>query len=346
MPRASWRGYLRLSLVSCPIYLSPATARTKPIRLHQVWRGAPDEGGGELEDQVGGQDVSKRPASGLTPDYVEDRAEPTRPATRITLRPHDPSTGEEVEKEEVVRGYEYKRGRYITFTPDELKALDLESSKIIDLEMFVPRGEVDPVYFNSPYYLYPDGPMAAEAIRVIGAAMADAGVAGIGRLTMSRRERMVVVDPRGSGMVLITLRAAEEVRVPQFTKSDGAVDAEMLAIARAIIGQRAGKFDPSRFRDRYQESLRELIEAKMKGLPIKPREVSTPAPVIDLMAALKLSLVQEPPTTKGAKTKKRAQAAPDRRQRALLLPVSGSRKKKEERATEPATVATRGRKKA
>jgi DNA end-binding protein Ku len=88
----------------------------------------------------------------------------------------------------------------------------LENSKVIDLEMFALRGEVDPVYFNSPYYLYPDGQMAVEAIRVIGAAMADAGVVGIGRQTMSRRERMVVVDPRGSGMVLITLRAAEEVR--------------------------------------------------------------------------------------------------------------------------------------
>ena len=157
MPRASWRGYLRLSLVSCPIYLSPATARTKPIRLHQVWRAAPDEGGGDLEDQLGGQDLPERPASRLTPDYVEDQAERVRPATRITLRPHDPSSGEEVEKEEVVRGYEYERGQYITFTPDELKALDLESSKVIDLETFVPRGEVDPVYFNSSYYLYPMG---------------------------------------------------------------------------------------------------------------------------------------------------------------------------------------------
>src|SRR3984893_18053176 len=235
MPRASWRGYLRLSLVSCPIYLSPATARTKPIRLHQVWRGALAEGGGDLEDQVGGQDVPERPASRLTPDDVEDQAERMRPVTRISLRPHDLSTGEEVEKEEVIRGYEYERGRYITFTPDEFKALDLESSKIIDLEMFVPRGEVAPCYFDSPYYLYPDGQMATEAIRVIGAAMADAGVVGIGRLTMSRRERMVMVDPRGTGMGLITLRTADEVRVPQFGKADGTIDPEMLAIARAII---------------------------------------------------------------------------------------------------------------
>src|ERR1700738_1948900 len=121
MPRASWRGYLRLSLVSCPIYLSPATARTKPIRLHQVWRAAPAEGGGDLEDQLAGQDVPERPAQSLTPEEVEDQAEPARPATRITLRPHDPSTGEEVEKEEIVRGYEYERGQYITFTPEQLK---------------------------------------------------------------------------------------------------------------------------------------------------------------------------------------------------------------------------------
>ncbi len=147
-------------------------------------------------------------------------------------------------------------------------------------------------------------------------------------------------------MVLITRRAAEEVRAPLFSNADGSGDAEMLAIARAIIDQRTGKFDASRFRDCYQESSRELVEAKMKGLPVKPREVATPAPVIDLIAALKRSLVQESPAVKGVKTSKRAKAAPDRRQRALLLPVSGGRQKKDERGAEPATVATRGRKKA
>jgi DNA end-binding protein Ku len=113
---------------------------------------------------------------------------------------------------------------------------------------------------------------------------------------MNRRERMVMVDPRGTGMVLITLRATDEVRAPQFTSVDGAIDAEMLAIARAIVAQRTGKFEPNRFRDRYQEALRELIEAKMKGVAIKPRAVATPAPVIDLMAALKRSLAQGTPT--------------------------------------------------
>jgi DNA end-binding protein Ku len=262
------------------------------------------------------------------------------------LRPHDPSTGEEVEKEEVVKGYEYQRGQFVTFTPSELKALDLKSSKVIDLEIFVPRGEVDPVYFNIPYYLYPDGHMAVEAIRVIGAAMVEAGVVGIGRLTLNRRERMVMVDPRGTGMVLITLRAADEVRVTQFTSVDGVIDAEMLAIARAIIAQRTGKFDPSRFRDRYQEALRELVEAKMKGVAIKPRVISAPSPVIDLMAALKRSLTQEALAAKGAKAKRGAKAAPDRRQGALLLPISSGRRKREDRATEPTTVATRRRKNA
>jgi len=114
MPRASWRGYLRLSLVSCPIYLSPATARMKPIRLHQVWQSTPRDEADDLSDQDRRQDAPDRPLSRLTPDDVEDQAERVRPATRIMLRPHDPSTGEEVEKEEVVKGYEYERGQFVS----------------------------------------------------------------------------------------------------------------------------------------------------------------------------------------------------------------------------------------
>lgn len=344
MPRASWRGYLRLSLVSCPIYLSPATTRTKPIRLHQVWRPTAAEESEDVPDEVRGRDRGDGPTPTLSRGDDQAEEHQTRAATRIALRPHDPSTGEQVEKEEVVKGYEYQRGQFVTFTPDELKALDVESSKVIDLEMFVPGGEFNPVYFNTPYYLYPDGQMALEAIRVIGAAMADAGMVGIGRLSLSRRERMVMVEPRGTGMVLVTLRAADEVRSPQFATAGGAIDAEMLAIARAIIEQRTGKFDASKSLDRYQEALRELVEAKMKGLPIKPRGVPAPAPVIDLMAALKRSLAKETPAAKGARAKRGAKVAPERRQGALLLPVSGGLRKKEDRATEPSTVgAKRGR---
>src|SRR5258705_10531066 len=124
--------------------------------------------------------------------------------------------------------------------------------------------------------------------------MAEAGLVGLGRLTLSRRERVVKVEPRGTGMALFTLRAAGEVRAPQFSSAEGDLDAEMVAIAGAIIRQRTGNFDPSTYCDRYQEALQQLIEAKMKGLTIEPRPLLTPSPVIDLMAALKRSLAQKP----------------------------------------------------
>ena len=214
----------------------------------------------------------------------------------------------------------------------------MESSKIIDLETFVPRAEVDPVYFSNPYYVYPDGPIAVETFRVIGAAMAEAGEVGIGRVTLSRRERPVMVEPRGAGMVLITLRASEEVRASAFEKSGEKIDPDMVAIAETIIKRRSGHFDPVTFRDRYQEALRELIDAKMKGLPIKPKQIAAP-PVLDLMAALKRSLAQET-----APAKPRRKAAADRRQTSLLLPLSG--KKKETAKPVPVTANQSRRRKA
>ena len=238
-----------------------------------------------------------------------------------------------------MKGYEYERGQFVTFSAEELKALDVESSKIIDLETFVPRAEVDPVYFSTPYYVYPDGSIAVETFRVIGAAMAEAGAVGIGRVTLSRRERLVMVEPRDAGMVLITLRASEEVRAAAFAKADTEIDADMVAIAETIIKRRSGHFDPTTFRDRYQEALRELIEAKMKGLPVAPRQISPPAPVLDLMSALKRSLAQE---TGGAAKPKRKAA--DRRQTNLLLPVSG--KKKETATAATVTAMPRRRRKA
>src|SRR5438309_11027564 len=156
MPRASWRGFLRLSLVSCPIYLSPATTRTKPIRLHQVWQPAPaDVDEDDLPRRGGEQQGSEQSVTWLRADSAAPDGEQSPAATRITLRPHDPGTGEEIEKREVVKGYEYSSGQFLTFTDEELKALDVESSKVVDLERFVACHDIESVYFEDPYYGYP-----------------------------------------------------------------------------------------------------------------------------------------------------------------------------------------------
>jgi DNA end-binding protein Ku len=323
MPRASWTGFLRLSLVSCPVYLSPATSESRRIRLNQLNA----ETGNRLKQQL-----------------------------------VDAETGELVERDQIVKGYEYDRGRYVTISDEELKELQIESSKIIDLDQFVDRDGVDPVYLDAPYYIYPDGELADEAFRVIGEAMVQKGKVGLGRVVLSSRERLVLVEPRDGGLIMSTLHSADEVRPAEFsTKHQGTIDADMVAIAETIIERKSAPFDPANFRDRYQDALNALVESKTKGLARAPSAVEEPPKVVNLMDALKKSLAQEGGKTAAAAEKpakaelKRAAKAPvakapDRRQVAMLLPVEGGGKKKapaaaaERAADRPPTPARRTRK--
>src|SRR5499427_3199966 len=309
MPRASWNGFLRLSLVSCPVALVPATTEAKRVRFNQ------------LNSKTG---------------------------NRVQQQLIDSKTGEIVDRDEIVKGYEYDRGRYVTVTDDELKTLQIESSKIIDLDRFVDRDEVDPVYLDTPYYVYPDGELAAETFRVISEAMTQKNKVGTGRVTISSRERLVLVEPRDGGLLMSTIRSADEVRPAEFgPASKGEIDADMVAIAESIIERRSGAFDPTSFRDRYQDALHELVAEKTKGQVVAPREVAEPPKVINLMEALKRSLAQEdkqPDERKQAAAKpSRASSGGDRRQKPLLLPVSGGRKKKEGPAAESAPAAAPAR---
>jgi DNA end-binding protein Ku len=302
MPRATWNGFLRLSLVSCPIYLTPATSEAANIRLHQI-----------------------NPATG----------------NRVKQQLVDAETGEPVERANLVKGYEYQRHDYVTIPDDELQALRIESSQTVDLDKFVKRDEVDPLYLDTPYFVYPDGKIAIETFGVIGAAMGEAGRVGIGRIVLASRERMVLVEPRDGGLLMYTLRSANEVRSAEFGAAADKADPDMVAVAETIIERRAAEFDPADFRDRYQDALRELVESKAKGLPIAKKGAAEPPPkVIDLMDALKRSLAEG-----GAKAPTGKKAAPDRRQAHMLLPVDGG-KTAQPAAAKSRPAAAKERKKA
>lgn len=304
MPRATWNGFLRLSLVSCPIYLTPATSEAKNIRLHQL-----------------------NPETG----------------NRVKQMLVDSETDEPVDRADVVKGYEYERHQYVVIPDDELQALKIESSQTIDLDRFVKRDQIDPLYLDTPYYVYPDGKIAVETFRVIGEAMEETGRIGIGRVVLSSRERMVLVEPHDGGMLMRTLRSADEVRQPEFGTAGGEADADMVAVAKTIIERRAGEFDPEDFRDRYQDALRELVESKAAGKsPARKQRAEAPQ-VIDLREALMRSLRETGGTEKPAGRKAKAKT-PDRRQGAMLLPMEGGKAKAQPKEEAPGKeTAARGK---
>lgn len=253
--RPSWEGHLRLSLVTCPVALYSATTEAETVRFNLI-----------------------------------------NPQTnnRIKMKTVDAGTGEEVSRGDLVKGYEIAKGEYVLFDKGELEAVKLESTRIVDIEKFVPRDSIDRLYWDTPYHLVPSGKTGIEAYAVIRAAMAKRSMVAIGRLVMSTRERVCAIEIEEGGLVLTTLRTAEEVRgldqvgSPALPKPD----AQMLQIAEKIVEQQSGEFDPSEFRDRYEDALRALIDEKRKGKPVKPSKpaANDDAKVIDLMAALKKSL--------------------------------------------------------
>ena len=252
--RPVWQGHLRLSLVSCPVALYKATSKTNDISFHL-----------------------------LNPETNN----------RIRMVPTDPETGP-VNRADLVRGYEIEKNRYVILTDDELDSVKLETTHTLDIERFVDADTIDRLFWDDPYVLLPTDDIAANAYAVIREAMSDTHRVALGRVVMHTRERLMAIEPRDNGLLTYTLRMRDEVvnmakaleSVPSITP-----DQQMVEIADKIIEQMEGPFDPSEFRDRYEDALRELIQRKEKGQrPVAVAPPAEPSNVIDLMAALKKSL--------------------------------------------------------
>ncbi|MEW6016656.1 MAG: Ku protein [Pseudomonadota bacterium] len=274
--RPSWQGYLRLSLVSCPVTLLTATSRAGDVSFNMLHKDTHN---------------------------------------RIRMIPTDPETGP-VDRADIVKGFEVEKGRYVVLTQDEINNVKLETTRSLDIERFVDEGEIDRLYWNDPYFLVPDGEMAVEAFTVIREAMAASGKVALGRLVMHQRERLMALEPRDLGILAYTLRSKDEVRSAQDAFAaipDVKPDKKMVEIAAKIIEQQEGDFDPSQFTDRYEEALRALIADKEEGRTISAPEQPREAEVSDLMEQLRASLGQGAKSGQRRKPAARAGAAKAKR---------------------------------
>ena len=253
-PRPNWKGYLKLSLVSCPVALYPATTTSERVSFRTLSR---DTG------------------------------------NRVRRQFVDEQTGDAVESDGQIKGYEVAKGEFIQIEDDEIKAVQLESNHTIDIERFVPRDEIDELYLDSPYYLAPTDRVGEEAFAVIRDAMRAEGMVGLARVVLFRRERILMLEPRDKGIVATSLRYANEVHAATayFDEiPDAELPKQMMDLAKHIIEKMTGKFDPDQFEDRYESALIELIRSKQKGMPFKPQPTHRQANVINLMDALKRSV--------------------------------------------------------
>ena len=254
-PRPTWSGQLRISLVSFPIQLYPASESGPEIAFHQIHR-------------------------------------PT--GKRVRQQLVVPEVGP-VDRGDIVKGYEYAKGKYVTFEPEELQEVRMPQKHTLDMVQFVKIDEIDPMYFDRPYYLTPDGHAAVEPFTVIRDALRAEGKAGLGEIVFAGKEHLVAIRPSGKGMILETLRYAEEVR-----KSDAyfediekvSTDEDQLELATALITKKTAPFQVNKFHDQYIEAVRQLINAKVEGKQLPEEDEEPAGNVINLMDALKRSVAE------------------------------------------------------
>jgi DNA end-binding protein Ku len=270
-PRAYWKGSLRLSLVTCPVLLYPASTTVEKTRFHMINK----ETGNRLKQQM-----------------------------------VDAETGDVVEGDQKGRGYELTKGTYVEIDKDELDAVQIESNHTIDIDSFVPQDEIDKRYLNHPYYIVPDGKAGVDAFAVIRDAMKDQDRVALARIVLTSREHVMAIEPLGKGLIGTTLRYPHELRDADDYFEDiksPKISKDMIELASHILDTKAAHFDPSKFKDEYEDALKKLVKRKAAGKPIKTAEPEErPSNVINLMDALKQSL-------KGRAAAKSSRRAPGRR---------------------------------
>jgi DNA end-binding protein Ku len=256
-PRANWKGYLRLSLVSCPIALYPASSLSEKVSFNRLNR---------------------------------------KTGNRLKQQNVDSETGEVVPREDTARGYEVAKGQYLIVEDEELDAVQIESTRTIDIDQFVPKTEIDERYIDSPYYIAPDGQVGQDAFAVIRDTIGKLNMIALGRVVLTRREHVIALEPKGRGLLGLTLRYPYEVRdeasyfgdIP-----DLKLPKEMLDLATHIVNTKSGHFDPSQFQDRYENALIDLLKKKEAGEKIEPALEAAAPRVVNLMDALRASIDAE-----------------------------------------------------
>lgn len=251
--RPTWKGYLKISLVNIPVKVFPATDASATISFNQL--------------------------------HAECQ-------TRIQQKRWCPTCQKEVPNTDIVKGFEFEKGRYVVMNDDDVDKVRVESTRVINLEKFTDDVEIDPIYLDRPYYLAPDGPVAKEAFAVIREGMK--GKAGIGKVALYGREYLIKVQPRERGLIMYTLRHASEIRsmnaIDELADMPETVKPAEVALAQQVIGTFEGTIDFADYKDDYQEGLREIIDAKIAGREFVAPEVQEPPKVVNLMEALRRSL--------------------------------------------------------